>query len=140
MENHPDSELIERLRRLVIAADNVIQAADQDRKVAHALMEQLKTTDVRVQQSLQKIPEAIAAIPVTIKDELTKTADLTAREAARLLTGKFTAADKAAEQAAERYQTNKASWRSDTWWLLAINQLITWAIVVAIYFIHHQFF
>jgi len=133
-------EEIERLRRLVIAADNIIQAAKQDRQAARALMDQLKTTDARVQQSLQKIPEAIAAIPETIHKELTRTSDSTAKEAARLLTEKFTAADQAAEQAAERYNTAKASWRSDTWWLLACNQLITGLVVVAIYLVYHKSF
>lgn len=123
-----DPQQFDRVRVIVTAAQNILEAAENDRAAVNQLLQKLQRLEGKVDQSL-------AQIPATIEGSLRNLASATAQGAAAQLSEKFVHANKAASNATQLFQAaGKNVWRN-FWIATAATQfVIALALVAAAYY------
>lgn len=112
-----DPQQFDRVRVVVTAAQNILEAAENDRETVSQLFQKLQRLEGKVDQSLAQIPR-------TIEGSLSKLASATAQEAAAQLSEKFADANKAASHATQLFRiAGKNVWRN-FWIATAITQVV----------------
>lgn len=112
-----DPQQIDRVRVVVTAAQNILEAAENDRETVSQLFQKLQQLEGKVDQSLAQIPR-------TIEGSLSKLASATAQGAAAQLSEKFVEANKAASDATQLFQiAGKNVWRN-FWVATAVTQIV----------------
>lgn len=123
-----DPQQFDRVRVVVTAAQNILEAAENDRETVSQLFQKLQRLEGKVDQSLAQIPR-------TIEGSLSKLASATAHGAAAQLSEKFVHANKAASDATQLFRiAGKNVWRN-FWIATAITQIgFALALVAAAYY------
>jgi len=112
-----DPQQFDRVRVVVTAAQNILEAAENDRATVSQLLAKLQRLEDKVDRSL-------AQIPSTIEGSLNRLANVTAQSAAAQLSEKFVDANKAASHATQLFRiAGKTVWRN-FWIATAITQVV----------------
>ncbi|WP_145914728.1 hypothetical protein, partial [Pseudomonas syringae group genomosp. 3] len=92
-----DPKQFDRVRVVMTAAQNILEAAENDRATVSQLL-------AKLQQLEEKVDRSLAQIPSTIDDSLNSLASATAQSAADQLCEKFVDANKAADKATQQFE------------------------------------
>ena len=112
-----DPQQFDRVRVVVTAAQNILEAAENDRVSVSQLLAKLQRLEEKVDRSL-------AQIPSTIEGSLNKLASTTAKNAAAQLSEKFVDANKAAEKATQQFNAAGRNILRKYWIALTVSQLV----------------
>lgn len=112
-----DPQQFDRVRVLVTAAQNILEAAENDRATVSQLLAKLQRLEDKVDRSL-------AQIPSTIEGSLNRLASATAQSAAAQLSEKFVDANKAADKATQQFNTAGQNILRKYWVALTVSQLV----------------
>lgn len=119
-----DPKEFDRVRMVVTAAQNILEAAENDRQTASKLLTRLEALEGRVELVLGQIPR-------TIEGSLTRLASATAEDAAGRLSEKFVGANKAASDLTRLYLAASSKLRRKYWIALTVSQLVVALILSA---------
>lgn len=117
MMSQMDPQQFDRVRAIVIAAQNILEAAENDRVTVSKLLGTLQALDEKVDRSLGQIPR-------TIEGSLSKLANATADIAAARLSEKFVDANKAAKDATLLFEAASRKLMRKYWTVLTISQTV----------------
>ena len=117
MMSQMDPREFDRVRAIVIAAQNILEAAEHDRVEAKQLLANLQALDEKVERSLGQIPR-------TIGGSLSKLANATAELAAARLSEKFVDANKAARDATLLFEAASRKLTRKYWTVLTVSQTV----------------
>lgn len=107
----------DRVRMVVTAAQNILEAAENDRATVSKMLERLEALDGKVERSLSQVPHAI-------EGALARLAGATAEGAAVRLSEKFVGANKAASDATRLFNSASHKLLRKYWVALTVSQLV----------------
>ncbi|MHB2250577.1 hypothetical protein ACX64O_27440 [Pseudomonas fitomaticsae] len=119
-----DPQQFDRVRVVVTAAQNILEAAENDRATVSQLL-------ARLQRLEDKVDRSLAQIPNTIEGSLNRLASATAQSAATQLSEKFVNANKAAEKATQQFNAAGQNILRKYWIALTVSQLVFALILTA---------
>jgi ABC-type transporter Mla subunit MlaD len=123
-----DPQQFDRVRVIVTAAQNILEAAERDREAVNQLLQKLQRLESKVDQSLAQIPR-------TIEGSLNKLASATAQGAAVKLSEKFVHANQAASDATQLFQAAGNTVWHKYWIATALSQVVfAMALAAAAYY------
>ncbi|AMN80580.1 hypothetical protein [Pseudomonas azotoformans] len=112
-----DPQQFDRVRVIVTAAQNILDAAESDRVAVSEILQKLQRLESKVDQSLAQIPR-------TIEGSLNKLSSAVAQGAAVQLSEKFIHANQAASDATQLFRTaGNTVWRK-YWIATAVSQVV----------------
>lgn len=118
-----DPQQFDRVRAIVTAAQNILEATESDREAVNQLLQKLQRLESKVDQSLAQIPR-------TIEDSLSKLASATAERAAVQLSEKFIHANQAASDATQVFRAaGNTLWRK--YWIATALSQVVFAMILA---------
>ncbi|WP_204127133.1 hypothetical protein [Pseudomonas ogarae] len=125
-----DPQQFDRVRVVVTAAQNILEAAENDRATVSQLLAKLQKLEEKVDRSLTQIPG-------TIEGSLGRLASATAQSAAAQLSEKFVDANNAADKATQQFNAAGRNILRKYWIALTASQVVLALILTttAYYFI-----
>ncbi|PHX32499.1 hypothetical protein AO278_24900 [Pseudomonas syringae pv. syringae] len=117
MMSQMDPKQFDRVRVVMTAAQNILEAAENDRATVSQLLAKLQRLEEKVDRSL-------AQIPSTIDDSLNSLACATAQSAADQLCEKFVDANKAADKATQQFEAAGRNILRKYWLALTVSQVV----------------
>lgn len=119
-----DPQQFDRVRVVVTAAQNIIEAAENDRATVSQLLAKLQGLEEKVDRSLAQIPR-------TIEGSLNRLASATAQSAAAQLSEKFVDANSAAREATQQFHAAGRNILRKYWIALTVSQVVFALILTA---------